>query len=324
MDTFHPDIEKAIAVGEQAPQADRLRTILLEKARRDRIASDIAESFVETVAILYKPERRELPPEVEQLARSIDHTYLTITPEDRFVDVQNVVQLCREAGEWGMASVCIRPTKVALARHLLDRWGIDDVAVCTVINFPQEKGGRGGITPEKECIEEALQAQRDGATEFDVVIDYEALLRRNAQRAFWSIQCVAEAVKSRDPGAIVKAILETATLRKHGGVMALGSACTAAIGGGADYLKTSTGYAPEGGATVDDVTFLHDEAEKCGVLVKASGGIKTLDQLIALRSAGAARFGLSASVKILEEALRDAAWNQERANPGKTAKDRAK
>ncbi|MBI2117957.1 deoxyribose-phosphate aldolase, partial [Candidatus Peregrinibacteria bacterium] len=215
-----------------------------------------------------------------------------------------VMQLCREAGEWGMASVCVRPTEVSLARNLLDWWGIDDVTVCTVINFPKEKGGRGGIIPEKECVEEALQAQRDGATEFDVVIDYEALLRGFPMRAYHSIADVADAVKSNDAGAIVKAILETATLRKHGGFFALSSACTAAIAGGADYLKTSTGYAPEGGATVDDVTLLHDGAEPCGVLVKASGGIKTLEQLRALQRAGASRFGMSASVKVLEEALK--------------------
>ncbi|OGJ57993.1 deoxyribose-phosphate aldolase [Candidatus Peribacteria bacterium RIFCSPLOWO2_12_FULL_55_15] len=238
---------------------------------------------------------------MKALARSIDNTYLTITHWNRFADVQNVVQLCREAGEWGMASVCVRPTKVALAEHLLARWGIDDIAVCTVINFPREQGGRGGIMPEKECVEEAMAAQRDGATEFDIVIDYEALLRGDPKRAYCSIADVAGAVKSRDPGAIVKAILETAKLRKHGGVLALSSACAAAIGGGADYLKTSTGYAPEGGATVEDVAFLHHEAEPYGVLVEASGGIKTLDQLRALQQAGASRFGLSASGAVMKE-----------------------
>ncbi|MBI2523671.1 deoxyribose-phosphate aldolase [Candidatus Peregrinibacteria bacterium] len=303
MDTFHPDIQKALAAEGHQRRTDALRDVLLEKARLSAIEKDIAESYFETAAVLYKPERRELPPEVQALARAIDHTYLTITPENRFADVQNVVQLCREAGEWGMASVCVRPTKVALAKHLLDRWGIDDIAVCTVINFPQEKGGRGGILPEKECIEEALQAQRDGATEFDVVIDYEALLRGFPMRAYHSIADVADAVKSGDPGAIVKAILETATLRKHGSQLVFSTACAAAIAGGADELQTSTGYAPEGGATVDDVTILHDEAEPCGVLVEASGGIKTLEQLRALQQAGASRFGMSASVKVLEEAL---------------------
>ncbi len=304
MDTFHPDIQRALAQEESLSHHDPLREVLLEKARRHGIEEAIAESLFETAAVLYRPECRELPPEVHALAQGIDHTYLTVTEHDRFIDVSQVIRLCREAGKWGTASVCVRPTKVALARHLLDRWNRRDIAVCTVINFPQEKGGRGRILPEKECIEEARAAQRDGASEFDVVIDYEALLRGDTQRAYWSIQCVADAVKSHDAGAIVKAILETAKLRKHGGVLALSAACTAAIGGGADYLKTSTGYAPEGGATVADVQFLHDEAEPCGVLVKAAGGIKNLEQLRALQKAGASRFGLSASVPILQEALK--------------------
>ena len=322
MDTFHPAIERVIAQEGNSPAKNTLKEILLEKARRYGIDEALAESLFETAAILYKPERKVLPPEVQTLARSIDHTYLTITPNDRFVDVTNVIHLCREAGLYGTASVCVRPTKVALAKTLLDRWGMNDVAVCTVINFPQEKGGHGGILPEKECRDEALNAQRDGATEFDVVIDYEALLRGNAERAYWSIQCVADAVKSVDSGAIVKAILEPATLRKHGGNLVLSAGCTAAIGAGADYLKTSTGYAPEGGATAEDVTFLYDEAEPCSVLVKASGGIKTLDQLLALRRAGADRFGMSASVNVLEEALKGGARNEE--DIGNLAGDRAK
>lgn len=291
----------------QPDSQDALRTIILEHAQRCGIERCIAESLFETFTILHKPERKELPRAAKAIARSIDHTYLTVTPDDRFADVQNVVRLCREAGEWGTAAVCVRPEQVALAKNLFDRWDIEDVAVCAVINFPKEKGGRGGIVPEKECVEEALRAQRDGATEFDVVMDYEALLRGFPRRAYDSIACVADAVKGNDPRAIVKAILETAALRERGGgAPAIMAACTAAIAGGADYLKTSTGYAPEGGATAEDVIILHAEAELCGVLVKASGGIKTLHDAILFLRLGASRLGMSTSVTVLKEVLNSA------------------
>lgn len=297
MDTFHPDICKALEV-----EAER-RTHCPSSRGTENMRQCLCASMA---AILTPPEKIPLHPEVQKIAGDIDHTYLTITHGDGFTDEQQILRLCREAAAYGTASVCVRPERLELVRNIFRTWGVDNIALCTVINFPKEKGGRGGVLPETACVEEALAAQRAGATEFDVVIDYEAILRGDrTQRAYWSIQSVADAVKSHDSGAIVKAILETATLRKHGGVWALSSACTHAIAGGADYLKTSTGYAPEGGATVEDVKLLHEEAEPCGVLVKASGGITTLDQLLALRRAGASRFGIgSGTIPILEEAKR--------------------
>lgn len=283
---------------------DVLRDIFIEKAALHGIEQGIAESLFETAAILYKPERKELLPEVKALAGTIDHTYLTVTPENRFTDVQNVVRLCREAGEWGTASVCVRPSKVALAKHLLDRWGVDDVAVCTVIDFPNAKGDLAGFSSPKEKAWQALVAQDEGATEFDVVIDYQAILRGDFDTAYAGIAAVTEAVRSHDSGAIVKTILETAWLRERGGELAVTDACEAAIDGGTDFVKTSTGYAPEGGATPEDVILLADLAHPRGVLVKASGGIQTLHDALLFLRLGASRLGMSASVKVLEEALK--------------------
>lgn len=292
------------------PSPDILRSIFLEKADLHGIERSIAESLFETAAILYKPERKNLPPEVQALARTIDHTYLTITPDNRFTDVGNVVRLCREAGEWGMASVCIRPSKVGLAYRLLKRWGITDVAVGTVIDFPNIKGElAGGASPQKKGLE-ALAAQRDGATEFDVVIDYQAILRGDVEQAYEGIASVTEAVRSKDERAIVKTILETAWLRARGGELAITDACEAAMDGGTDFVKTSTGYATEGGATPEDVILLEELASPCGVLVKASGGIQTLHDALLYRRLGASRLGMRASVNILEEALKSE-WEDE-------------
>lgn len=285
------------------PSPDILREIFLEKARLMKVADGVAENLFGTYSILYQPERKDLPPEVQALARAIDHTYLTVTPDNRFADVHNVVCLCREAGEWGTASVCVRPAKVALAHRLLERWGITDVAVGTVIDFPNAKGElAGGASPQEKGLE-ALAAQRDGATEFDVVIDYQAILRGDFEQAYEGIASVIEAVRSQDERAIVKTILETAWLREHGGELAIRDACEAAISGGTDFVKTSTGYATEGGATPADVILLTDLALPRGVFVKASGGIRTLHDALLYRRLRAFRLGMSASVRILEEAL---------------------
>src|SRR3989338_5355041 len=115
MDTFHPSIREALERrGEEQPR-DFLREILLEEARLSNIEPALAESLFETALVLYRPDRRILAPDVQSLAQSIDHTYLPVPPADRFADARNVLRLCREAGEWGMASVCVRPNKVSLA-----------------------------------------------------------------------------------------------------------------------------------------------------------------------------------------------------------------
>lgn len=285
---------------------DVLRKVFLERAKLHGLEQGIAESLFETFTILHKPERKELPRAAKAIARSIDHTYLTVTPDNRFADVQHVVRLCREAGEWGTASVCVRPTKVALAKSLLDRWGISDVAVCTVIDFPQNKGEPAGSATPEQKAQEAVAAQRNGATEFDVVIDYQAILRGDFAAAHAGIAAVADAVRSRDVRAIVKTILETGWLRERGGELAVTDACSAAIDGGTDFVKTSTGYAAEGGATPEDIILLAECAHPRGVLVKASGGITTLRDAILFLRLGASRLGMSASVKVLEEALNSA------------------
>lgn len=284
------------------PSPDVLREIFLEKAALYGIEQGVAESLFETFAILHQPERKNLPPEVQALARTIDHTYLTVTPDNRFTDVQNVVRLCREAGEYRTASVCVRPSKVALAKNLLAKWGITDVAVGTVIDFPNAKGELAGAASPEAKGTEALAAQRAGAREFDVVIDYQAILCGDHEQAYEGIASVVEAVRLKDDRAIVKTILETAWLRARGGEPAIRDACEAAIEGGTDFVKTSTGYALEGGATEDDVALLEELASPCSVLVKASGGIRTLSDALLYRRLGASRLGMSASVTILEEA----------------------
>ncbi len=212
------------------------------------------------------------------IARYIDHTLLK--PAATW---EQVAQLCHEAREYGFASVCVNPTFVRLCSELLRA---SPVKVCTVVGFPL------GATTSKVKAFETEIALQDGAQEIDMVINIGALKAGDYALVARDINDVVRAAHAA--GALVKVIIETALLESEEKVIA----CLLAKEVGADYVKTSTGFAG-GGATVEDVALMRRVVgQEMGV--KASGGIKTYDDATRMIQAGATRIGASAGVKIVE------------------------
>ncbi len=216
------------------------------------------------------------------LARMIDHTLLK--PE---ATADQIAQLCYEARKHGFAAVCVNPTHVALAAQLLKG---SSVAVCTVVGFPL-----GATPPEVKAYEAQLALDR-GATEIDMVINIGALKSKDYEQIARDIRAVVRVCHAHQPPALVKVIIEAALLTDEEKV----AACLLAKACGADYVKTSTGFA-SGGATVADVALMR-RAVGPNVGVKAAGGVRTRDEAQAMVEAGATRIGASAGVKIVQEA----------------------
>src|ERR687883_1607059 len=213
-------------------------------------------------------------------ASLIDHTLLK--PEATEDDIK---RLCEEAARYHFASVCVNPTWVrAAACHLRGT----DVPVCTVIGFPL-----GATLPDVKAYE-ARRAILDGARELDMVINVGALKSGDDCLVEHDIRSVAEVAHEYD--AICKVIIETALLSDDEKVRA----CLAAKKAGADFVKTSTGFS-KGGATVADVALMRRTVgSELGV--KASGGVKGLEDARKMVEAGATRIGASVGVKIAQEA----------------------
>jgi deoxyribose-phosphate aldolase len=215
------------------------------------------------------------------LNKMIDHTLLK--PEATPAQVQ---QLCKEAGEYHFASVCINPIYVSLASKLLRA---TDVAVCTVIGFPL------GATPWQVKVFEAKRAMHSGATEIDMVIPIGLLKGAEYKNVFTHIQAVVEACHKTK--VLVKVILEMAFLERRQKIIA----CLLAQAAGADFVKTSTGFGP-GGATREDVALMRCIVGKPDQMgVKAAGGIRSLADALGMIEAGANRLGTSSGVKIMHE-----------------------
>ena len=214
------------------------------------------------------------------IARLIDHTLLR--PEATRADI---LQLCREALQYNFASVCLNAYWVPLAASELTG---SEVKVCTVVGFPL------GATSTEAKVYETEAALRAGAQEIDMVQNIGALCGDDDRAVEEEIALVAAA--SHRAGAIVKVILETSLLNDDQKTVA----CRLAQMAGADFVKTSTGFSSSG-ATVHDVELMR-RAVGPAMGVKASGGIRTLDDLLKMVAAGATRIGASASVKIIEAA----------------------
>jgi deoxyribose-phosphate aldolase len=213
----------------------------------------------------------------EEIASLIDHTILK--PEATAEDVRRI---CAEARQHGFASVCVNPYWIPLvARELAG----SAVKVCSVIGFPL------GAAATAIKAAEAEQAIRDGANEIDMVLNVGELRAGNDEAVRRDIESVAQVC--RRGSAILKVILETALLNED----QKRRACALAKSAGADFVKTSTGFGP-GGATVEDIALMR-AAVGPDLGVKASGGIRTLEDLRAMVSAGANRIGASAGVQIV-------------------------
>lgn len=214
------------------------------------------------------------------LARMIDHTLL-----DPLATAEGIERLCDEALEWGIPYVCVSPNRVALAHGLVG----PGATVCSVIGFPS-----GAHSPAAKLIEAEL-ALGDGAREIDMVVNLGAAVEGDAGAIEAEVAAIVRVAEQSH--AHVKTILETAALGPERSRLA----ARAALAGGAAWLKTSTGYHPAGGATVEDVRLLVDEAGD-RAQVKASGGIRTLADARTMVAAGARRLGTSKGIAILTEA----------------------
>ena len=213
-----------------------------------------------------------------ELARMIDHTLLApaATPGQ-------VALLCGEAAVLGVGAVCVSPNRLPLPAGALP----ETTAVCTVIGFPS-----GAHRPEAKAAE-ARQAALDGATELDMVIDLGL-----AVAGLWDqVQADIAAVRAAVPRPLLlKVIIESAALPDDRAIVA---ACEAAEAAGADFVKTSTGFHPSGGASLGAVALMAATVDgRLGV--KASGGIRDAATAVAMVEAGATRIGCSASRAILD------------------------
>ncbi|UCC32768.1 MAG: deoxyribose-phosphate aldolase [Phycisphaerales bacterium] len=231
-----------------------------------------------------------MPP--TELARRIDHTLLKpeATPEQ-------IDALCDQAWQYGFASVCVNPVYVRRAVHRLDagRSQNADAAgpnVVSVAGFPL------GASTTRTKADEARGALDDGATEIDMVVALGALVVGDVTMVRRDIEEVSRVVHEAVSGGILKVILETAAITTEQIVLG----CRCCVEGEADFVKSSTGFHPAGGATVEHVRLLHRCASP--IPVKASGGIRTAAGANAMLEAGAARLGTSSGVTIMEELLR--------------------
>jgi deoxyribose-phosphate aldolase len=214
----------------------------------------------------------------EKLAHSIDHSLLR--PE---LTLTEVVEGCELAATYDVASVCVRPADIELAARVVAG---SSVAVGTVIGFPH-----GSHTTATKVFE-AERALAAGATELDMVINIGWL--RSGEDA-WVGDDIAAVVRAAHGAALVKVILENAYLSDDEKLRG----CRLVESAGADYVKTSTGFAP-GGATLEDLRMMRG-AVSPRVRVKAAGGVRTLDALLEVMSVGVDRIGATQTATILDE-----------------------
>lgn len=238
---------------------------------------ELAKTYAEVLPP--PPPQLEAPSGIE-IAHWIDHTALK--PE---TTANQIKTLCQEALHYGFAAVCVNPAFVPLAAGLLSG---SSIKVCTVVGFPL-----GASLPTYKVFE-TLACLQVGASEIDMVLNIGALKSEAYGLVLNEIQAVVQTAHNQR--AIVKVILETALLTRFEKIVA----CLLCRTGGADFVKTSTGFGPAG-ATKEDIDLMRRIVGP-QVGVKAAGGIRSLGTALAMIRAGANRLGTSAGVKILQEA----------------------
>jgi len=216
------------------------------------------------------------PPDQGGISARIDHTLLK--PEASHDDI---VKLCKEAAEHCFASVCVNPSWVTLSAEMLRE---SPVKVCTVVGFPL-----GATLPEVKAFE-TRRCVQNGAREIDMVINIGALKSKDHALVERDIRAVVEAC---GPHVVSKVILEMTLLTQEEKI----AGCSLAKAAGADFVKTSTGFAG-GGATIDDVKLMR-EVVGADMGIKAAGGIRNQEDAKKMIEAGATRLGTSASIKIV-------------------------
>lgn len=211
------------------------------------------------------------------LAKYIDHTILK--PNASKADVE---QICKQAIEYGFASVCINSCHVEHVSQLLKGSG---VKTCTVIGFPL------GAATTATKVFETIEAIKNGAEEVDMVINIGAVMDGDYEYVYKDIKAVTDAARNH---ALVKVIIETCLLTDEQKV----KVCQACVKAGADFVKTSTGFST-GGATPEDVALMK-KAVDGKAHVKASGGVRTMEAAQAVIAAGADRIGTSSGVAFVQ------------------------
>ncbi len=216
-----------------------------------------------------------------QMASVIDHTLLVPTATSEQIEA-----LCDEAAEYSFHAVCLNSRWVSLAA---DRLHSSGVKVACVVGFPL------GAESTQAKVSQTKDAIFEGADEIDMVADLAALVEGDSKYLLGQLRSVVKVCKAMRPPVLLKLIIESAALTADQKRFA----CRVAQMADVDFLKTSTGFHPAGGATVEDVQLLKAEAPRCRI--KASGGIKTAQQAIEMLQAGADRIGTSSGVAILQE-----------------------
>jgi deoxyribose-phosphate aldolase len=216
-----------------------------------------------------------------QLAGYIDHTMLDATATK-----EKIEQLCREAIDYGFHTVCVNGRWVSLAAELLAG---SKVAVGGVVSLPL------GAETTKIKVAQAKEAIFAGADEIDMVADLSSIIEADSKYLQTQLQAVLKVCRSMRPAVVLKVIIESAALDHDQKIFA----CQVADKCGVDFIKTSTGLHPAGGATIEDIKLMKETAPNCKI--KAAGGIKTAKQALEMLSAGAERIGTSSGVKIINE-----------------------
>jgi len=217
----------------------------------------------------------------KELAGYIDHTLLEATATR-----EQIEQMCREAIEHGFHTVCVNGRWLPLVAELLSG---SKVAAGGVVSLPL------GANSTKAKVAQARDAIFAGADEIDMVADLAAIIEGNSRYLLGQLKAVLKVCRSMRPVVLLKVIIESAALSNDQKVFA----CRIAQQAGVDFVKTSTGLHPAGGATVEDIKLMRESAPGCKV--KAAGGIRTAEQAVEMLAAGAQRIGTSSGVRIMEE-----------------------
>lgn len=218
----------------------------------------------------------------KDIAKMIDHSLLR--PE---LTVDHIIEGCKIAREYDVATVCVKPCDVMLAKKELQG---SDVLTTTVVGFPH------GSNLTEVKVYEAELAIRDGAVELDMVLNYGRLLSGDFDYVEKDVKAVVDVAHKHN--VIVKVIFENSCLTDELKI----HACKICERAGADFVKTSTGFST-GGATMEDLKLMRENCS-AKVRVKAAGGVRTLDGALAVRSVGTIRFGATATKAIMDEAIK--------------------
>jgi len=215
------------------------------------------------------------------MAGCIDHTLLLPT-----TTTVHVEQLCEEAKQWGFYAVCVNPRWVPLAADRLSR---TNIKVASAISLPL------GADATKIKVAQARDAIFAGADEIDMVADLAAIIEEDSRFLLEQFQAVLKVCRQVRPRVLLKVIIESAALTGGQKIFA----CRIAQQAHVDFVKTSTGMHPAGGATVEDIKLMKEAAPDC--MIKAAGGIRTAKQALEMLEAGAVRIGTSSGVRIVNE-----------------------